>query len=147
MLKTAIKSSLKEVEGVFRLFNSRKDLFMNHLSGPKGPQFPESANLFHDHRSISINYKTIQISTSPPKKKHNFKAPNLFRTFTFLSLTLFLVHCTKDNQTNKPTTPPQGTPSTIAQTRWFFTTASPHIVTMTLTRLSHLLPWNLQGDH
>ena len=51
----------------------------------------------------------------PPQKKHNFKAPNLFRTFTFLSLTFFLVHCTKNNQTNKPTTPPQGTPSTIAK--------------------------------
>lgn len=75
MLKTAIKSSLKEVEGVFRLFNSRKDLFMNHLSGPKGPQFPESANLFHDHRFISINYKTIQISTSPPKKNTTSRHP------------------------------------------------------------------------
>ena len=147
MLKTAFKSSLREVEGVFRLFNSRKDLFMNHLSGPKGPQFPESANLFHDHRSTSINYKTIHVQPQPPpQKKTTSRYPIFSRLSPFFFFHFFAsLHKKSSNEQTNNTTSRH--PLHHRQTHWFFTIASPHIVTMTLTRLSHLLPWNFQGDH
>ena len=144
-LKQLSKVLLREVEGFFRLFNSRKDLFMNHLSGPKGPQFPESANLFHDHRSTSITYKTIQISTSLPKKTQLQSTQYVQDFHLFFSHFFGSLHKKSSNEQTNNTTSRH--PLHHRQTRWFFAIASPHIVTMTFTRLSHLLPWNFQGDH
>ena len=148
MLTTAFKRSLREVEHVFRLSIAEK-AFNESLEWSKRPSVSRICKPFPSPPIItSINYKTIHISTPhPPPKK---KKPSRYPIFSGLSpfCSLLFVRCTKkssNKQTNQQhplRAPPPLLPNTLFFRDGLFTIASPHIATMTLTRLSHLLPWN-----
>ena len=111
MLKTAFKSSLREVKGVFRLFNRRKQPFHESFEWSKRPSVSRICKPF-PWPPIHVHHMS-----NPPPKKKQLQGTQYVQDFYLFFLTFFCFTAQKiikrTNQQHHLKAPPPPSPNTL----------------------------------